>query len=218
VPPELTPSLFTALAESDDLIDQPFERRVTLLLMQGLQVVRGAIERGSAEEILKGVSRGVSANLCEALASMSPGVSRARLQVRMSWSRSRPRIPRGILPEIAFAESDFGVIREAGRRLRESFEPRRERVEGLILGLQAEPAQLFEDFQGKVVLRALVDGRPVRVRVVLDQASYAIACDAHRDGRRVTISGILQRDAQAKQYDLLHPQRFQVLPPESETP
>ncbi|HKI32253.1 MAG TPA: hypothetical protein VKA46_10320 [Gemmataceae bacterium] len=217
VPPELQPPLFPA-GEEGDLADEPYERRVTLLAMQALQTIRSAIERGNAGEILQGVSRGVSANLCDALATMSPGDSQARLHLRMIWSRSRHRIPRGIVPEVAFTESDFGVIREAARRLRESFDPRPERVEGLILSLQAEPAQLYEDFQGKVVLRTLIEGRPVRVRFVLDQSSYAVACDAHRDSRRVAVTGVLQRDPQATQFELLHPQRFQVLPAEVQTP
>jgi hypothetical protein len=215
VPPELTPSLFAGLDE-DDLMDEPYERRVTLLLMQGLQTVRGAIESGKAEAILQGVSRGVSANLCDALVSMSPTDTQATLHVSMNWSRTRRRIPKRIAPQVSFAQSEFAVIREAARRLRDSIEPRRERVEGHILSLQAEPAQLYEDFQGKVILRALVEGRPARVRFVLNQAEYIAACDAHRDRHRVAISGILHRDSQAKQFDLLQPQRFQVLPAEVE--
>jgi hypothetical protein len=80
-----------------------------------------------------------------------------------------------------------------------------------VLSLQAEPTQLFEEFQGRVIIRALIAGRPARVRIMLKQAEYALACDAHRDHRRVGVVGVLQRDPQAKMFDLLHPQGFQVL-------
>jgi hypothetical protein len=217
VPPELAPSLFVETDNGDEVAGEPYERRVTLLLMQGLQTIREAIERGNAAAILQGVARGVSANLCEALASMSSSDSQAMLHISMNWSRSRPRTPKGILPRVSFAQSEFAVIREAARRLRDTVEQRRERIEGPILSLQAEPAQLYEEFTGKVVLRALIEGRPARVRVVLKQSEYSAACDAHRDHLRVAVTGILHRDAEAKQFDLLHPQSFQVLTPAGET-
>ncbi len=217
VPPELSPSLFADAENGDEVAGEPYERRVTLLLMQGLQTIREAIERGNAAAILQGVSRGVSANLCEALASMSSRDSQAMLEFRMSWSRSRPRFPKIIPARVTFAQSEFAVIREAARRLRDSVEPRRARIEGPILSLQAEPAQLYEEFQGKVILRALIEGRPARVRVVLKQSEYGMACDAHRDRRRVAVTGILHRDAEAKQFDLAASQSFQVLTPAEET-
>lgn len=217
VPPELSPSLFPEGENGDEVAGEPYERRVTLLLMQALQTIREAIERGNAAAILQGVSRGVSANLCEALASMSSSDPQSTLELRMSWSRSRPRIPKIIPARVSFAQSEFAVIREAARRLRDSVAARRARIEGPIVCLQAEPAQLYEEFQGKVVLRALLEGRPARVRVVLKQAEYGMACDAHRDRRRVTVTGILHREAEAKQFELLHPQGFQVLLPAEET-
>ncbi len=44
-----------------------------------------------------------------------------------------------------------------------------------------------------------------------DVQSYLAACDAHRDGQRAAVSGVLQRDARSKVYELLQPQSFQVL-------
>lgn len=211
VTPPVAPSLFDNGEETVDIAREPFPRRVTLLLMQALQTVRGALNHAQTEEVLQGVSRGVSANLCEALASMSPNDSRAMLHIGVSWSRNRPRVPTPIPHRVSFASQEFTIVREAGRRLRESIEPRRERVEGPVLTLQAEPAQLFEQFQGRVTIRALVGGRPGRVRFTLPEADYARACDAHRDHRQIAVTGVLQRDVQAKMFELLEPQGFAVL-------
>src|SRR5947209_19441719 len=104
------------------------------------------------------------------------------------------------------------------RRLRESIEPRRERVAGPVVSLQAEPAQLSEEFQGRVTIRSLLAGRAARVRFVLSQADFARACDALRDHRHVAATGILQRDPKAKMFDLLHPQNFKVLVVETSAP
>jgi hypothetical protein len=156
------------------------------------------------------VPEGVSANLCEALASMTPASTQGSLEIGMSWSRSRPRVPAALPQHVTFAQGEFAIIREAGRRLREGMEPRRERVEGTVVSLHAE-ASLFAPFEGRVILRTEVEGRPTRVRVVLGQADYVRACDAHRDQRRVAVTGVLHRSATAKLFELLQPRDFDVL-------
>jgi hypothetical protein len=96
-------------------------------------------------------------------------------------------------------------------------EARRACIEAPIISLHPEAAQLHEKFQGNVVLRTRIEDRPARVRVVLKQFEYGMACDAHRDRRRLALTGILHREAKAKQFELLHPRGFQVLAPEEET-
>lgn len=216
VTPELTPSLFDAVGDDLEIGDEPYERRVTLLLMQALQVLRGTLDRGRADELLRAVPQGVSANLCDALASMSPSDSRASLQVSMAWSRNRPRVPSEVPARIGFAQAEFSTLREAGRRLR-NVEPRRVQVKGPVIGLQAEPADLVEDFRGNVTIRTLVSGRSARVRFVLQQSEYQQACDAHRDRRRVAISGLLHGDSQTRVFDLDSPKEFRVLGAEAAT-
>jgi hypothetical protein len=194
-----------------DLAQEPYERRVTLLLMQALELLRGALDRAKPEDVLHGVSQGISANLCEALAAMAPSDVYATLRIGISWSPNRRKVPSAIPHRVTFSHTEFPFVREVGRRLRERIEPHRERVEGPVFSLQAEPAQLFEEFQGRVIIRALIMGRSARVRIVLKQAEYSRACDAHRDGHRIAVAGVLQRDPQAKVFDLLQPQGFQVL-------
>jgi hypothetical protein len=208
--PDVGPSLYDGQLPFD-LEQEPYERQVTLLLMQALQTVRGALDHGKPEEVLQGVSAGVSANLLDALAALSPADVHAVIQVGISWSRTRPRVPTTLPQRVAFAQPEMTIVQQAGRRLREGIQPRRERVEGPILTLQAEPAQLYEEFQGRVTIRTLVAGRAARVRFVLHQADFARACEALRDHRPVAATGILQRDARAKLFDLLHPQGFQIL-------
>jgi hypothetical protein len=212
VPPELTPSLFSGLADEGSMAMEPYERRVTLQLMAALQVIHGAIQTGKPKQILEGVGRGVSANLCEALASMGPTSPQGRLEIAMSWARNRPRVPRALPQKVSFAQGEFVIIREAGRRLREDVGPRRERIEGAIISLQAEPRQLFGAFEGRVIVRAEVEGRWARIRFLLGQEEYVRACNAHRDRHRVAVTGILHRDASMKVFELSQPQGFEVLP------
>jgi hypothetical protein len=217
VPPALSSNPVSDYGEEDIPAEEPYERRVTLHLMAALKAIESAITEGHPEKILQDVSRGVSANLCEALATMTPANPQASLEVSMSWSRARPRVPQRIPGRVAFSQGQFILIREAGRRLREGHEPRRERIAGPIISLEAKPPQHLSPFEGRVVVRADVDGRANRVRFVLARADYARACDAHRDGQRISIAGILRWDAQARMFELLQPGDFQVVMPEAAT-
>ena len=112
---------------------------------------------------------------------------------------------------MSFTQADFPVIEEAGRQLRERAIPKRERFVGKVIGLQSEIPTLFDDLVGKIILRTEVRGEPVRVKVVLNRDDYRKACDAHRDERRVAVTGIIHHDVRVRVYELSQPQDFEVL-------
>src|SRR5262249_4052635 len=130
-------------------------------------------------------------------------------QIRMSWSPSRPRLPRTVESVSGFSQTAFEIVRESARKLREDLPVARKRIEGRLINLKADPS-LIDDFEGTVTLRAEIGGTHTRVKVLLSSKDYKKACDAHRDGRRVAVTGLLQREA--KLYHLLQPQNFSVVP------
>lgn len=204
VPPFIEPpSLFP------DAATEPYARRVTLRLMTGLKVVRDSIQTGTHDQMLQGVEAGVSANLCEAIASVRPPGDQSSLQIRITWARSRANVPAAIPQNLAFSQAAFPIIEEVGRRLRERATPKLNRIEGFIVSLRGETT-LLEGFEGNVVIKAVINGQSVRVQLTLSKADYPKACDAHRDARRVEVSGVLHRGAKA--FELLQPQNFQVVP------
>lgn len=211
VPASGTPSLFAA-EDVDTLATAPYQRRVTLLLMQGIANIRSALDQASPERVVENVAQGVSANLCEALVGIKLFDSRSTLEVRMRWSRTRPRVPTTVPNRVSFTQSEFPYIETAGRALREKLEPRRGRVTGHVINLHAEPADLFEPFRGQVIVRALIADQAARVRFNLEEADYLRACAAHSSRQQIEATGILHRDAQAKLYELQQMQGFHVLP------
>jgi hypothetical protein len=208
VPPEINKQ--RTLFDTDDeafIASEPFARQSTVRLMSALGHIRSAIASGNYDRILEGVDEGVSANLCEAVASMQPTGDQAQLHIRMSWSSSRPRLPKGVESVIGFSQTAFEIVRESGRKLREELSATRTRIEGRVINLKADPS-LFDDFEGAVTLRADVGGTATRVQVLLNLEDYKQACNAHRDGRIVAVTGLLQREP--KLYYLLQPQDFSV--------
>jgi hypothetical protein len=209
VPPLIEPpSLFPDM-QPTNIATEPYARRVTLRLMSGLKVVRDSLQTGAHEQILQGVEAGVSANLCEAIASVKPPGDQSSLLIRISWARSRANIPAGIPQKVAFSQAAFPIIEEVGRRLRERATPKPDHIEGFVVSLRGETT-LLEGFEGNVIVKSVVAGQSVRVQLTLSKGEYAKACDAHRDARRVSVSGVLHRGAKA--YELLQPQSFQVIP------
>jgi hypothetical protein len=208
VPPQIDrQGCFLPPEDHEFIATEPFARQATVRLMTGLKHVSNSINTGNYEQILSGVEFGVSANLCEALASMQPSGDQAQLQVLVSWSASRPRVPSGVSDPVRFSQSAFGIVREAGRRLREDVDAARRSISGRVISLKAD-ATLLDDFVGTVILRAQLGGSSTRVQVQLDATDYKHACDAHRDGRIVTVTGVLHREL--KLFHLLHPLGFRV--------
>lgn len=201
----------SSLFEKDDeslLASEPFARKSTVRLMTALQHIRGAIDNGNYQDILEGIRSGVSANLCEAVASMQPEGDQSQLRIHMSWTPSRPKLPAGTKSTIGFSGTAFEIVREAGRKLRAEPAAGRRQIEGQVISLKADPS-LFGDFEGTVILKADLSGAPVRVQVMLNAEDYKKACDAHRDWRAVRVSGLLHREP--KLYHLTQPRDFTMV-------
>ena len=63
----------------------------------------------------------MSANLCEAVASMQPAGDQAQLHIRMGWSSSRPRLPKRVESVIGFSQTAFEIVRESGASFAKTF-------------------------------------------------------------------------------------------------
>lgn len=179
-----------AVAELD-----PFERRVTHTLSFGLDAMQRAANdaatSGQLDAFRAAVPRGLSANLCGAVAGLAGRAEDQSIEVSFTWARVRP--PRIDVPSrIRFAPDALPIIGEAGRVLKEQ-SPRLDfDLEGPILRLDRSP-----DEQGTVTIGGFVDGRPRKVRVDLGPEDYRRACDAHREGNIVRCTGTLTRDGRS---------------------
>lgn len=211
VPPAFQQSALKSYDEEFQQAVEPFPRRVTTRLMTSLDIVDHAIKTARLDPVLDGIDDGVSANLCEALVTMKPPGDQSRLDVNMSWSRSRPRLPEGVPQVVSFSQADFPIIEEAGRRLRERSVPRRERFVGKVHALQSDVPSLFDDLVGKIIIRTEVGGQSARVKVVLNRDDYKRACDAHRDEVRVAVKGVIHHDVKIRVYELSEASDFEVL-------
>lgn len=211
VPPEIQPTLSFGEDAPEDA--EPFPRRVTTRLMESLGLVASAIRSGETGRILDGVARGVSANLCDALVEMKPPGDDSRLDLQVTWARTRSHLPADVPSAVSFPQEDFAIIAEAGRQLRVRAIAKRESYAGKIIHVKRAVRPLLPESCGWMVLATEVGGAPARVKVDLTHEDWERACNALRDEQRVAITGVIRHDVKAKEYVLSEPRDFHVFDP-----
>jgi hypothetical protein len=178
--------------------------------MSSLGLVSEAIRNSAPGRILEAVPQGVSANLCEAVVAMKPPGDESRLDIQVTWARSRPNPP-GVPQSVSFPKEDFAVIEEVGRQLRTRAYAKREQYQGPVLSVQKALRSFYGNIAGRMVLATEVGGSSGRVKVDLEQGDFIRACDALRDGHRVAVTGIIRNDVKAREFILSEPSDFEVL-------
>jgi hypothetical protein len=192
------------------LEQEPFERKVTRMLTQSLHSARDAIVESNRGDGLKAfasaVSKGVSANLCEALASIIDRSEGA--DVSVTWARTRPTpVPRD---RIVFGRADGEILTEAARQFRLR-EPRRdERVLGYVTDLH----RAEDEIEGRVTVKTIIDGRLRSLSVLLSKADYEIAVQANVRQAPVTLVGDLEPDGQ--RWRLIDPRDIRLMEDDDE--
>lgn len=188
VPPLLQPQLDQSWESPDD---EPMERMVTRRLMSALEASRTAAEMalsGDGAAFENAVASGVSANLCEAVASLieqSDG-----LDISLTWACTRP------MPEaqrkITFSGNEAEILKEAAR----TFRLRQPKADVTLFGSVYKLKRDQEEVEGVVTLKAMVDDKLQSVSAVLDQATYGVAVQAHKAKTPVMVTGDLERVGQ----------------------
>lgn len=191
--------------------DEPYERRVTAGLAVALASVERAAESaaatGTSDQFEAAVRRGVSANLCEAIAGLSEeSDARRAIDFGFSWSRNRPP-GREQISRVVIARDRIPYVQEAARLLRERAPIEGFELEGPVVRLEREEGSP----SGFATVYAVVDETPRRIRLELAEANYVLAVDAHRQGTDVRCIGRLVREGRG--FALKDPAGFSVRPP-----
>jgi hypothetical protein len=207
VPPLLSPLEAGNFFPED--LPLPFERRVTEMLLGASRAATNAAVEAGATGTLgpfeQAVAAGVSANLCEGLASMLVDRPYSALELSVGWARSRPA-PAGSERVVRVTRETAQLMVSAAQQFkarapREGFE-----LEGYVVALDNENVGTHG---GVITIAAEVDAGTRRVRVVLDAGDYKKALDAHGKMARVGCSGRLVKAG--RQYELKDSRDFVLL-------
>ncbi|HRK94919.1 MAG TPA: hypothetical protein PK694_01240 [Rhodospirillales bacterium] len=187
---------------------EPYGRRVTRTLFSALAAVDEAAQAaavdGDMAPFQAAVSRGVSANMCDAILGLAEASPEQPIDFRISWSRSRPGAA-DVPTRVLIAADRIPVVQEAARQFRERAPVDDYELEGIVTRLARSPAAS----QGDVTVEGVVDGRMRRVSMPLSPDTYSIAVKAHEHRVRVRCTGELTRDGAG--FRLQTPRHFEIV-------
>lgn len=168
--------------------NDPFERRVTRRLVSSLKAVRRATERsinGDDYAFMETVERGVSANLCDALAKLTDPFP--TVEITLTWARVSPVGKSS--DTFRFINEEVPILQTAAQLFRESKLRRNVRMRGVVKSLRRDQ----RGAGGKILLLTSVDGKDHSVTIVLRESQYEEAIRAHSARASVVVQGDLQK-------------------------
>lgn len=185
--PVVSPPVQMSQARDFDTRDDPIERRVTMRLAEALAATRRATDNtsaGSSDAFLTAVDKGVSANLCDALATLTDTLH--ELEISFVWAQTYPMHKGRFF--MRFVSHDAPILREASRAFRSREPQLGKTLTGLVHLLQRKEMQMG----GTVSLRTSIEGRNLSVRTDLSQSDYERAIEAHSLKAPVVMQGDLE--------------------------
>ena len=119
-----------------------------------------------------------------------PGDSKVDLDFQMSWSEEVP-ISTNVPKKVTIFNSYIPVISKIGENLKPHQEATKSDFIGKIVGLAGSENEQG-DIEGDITLAILDDDDNKKAKAFLNQKFYCEACDAHKKGNYVKISGLLR--------------------------
>ena len=182
-----------------DNYNPPFSRSVMLALYNALSEARGATHQvlGGTEitDTFKSASeRGLNANMCEALASLTErtqGVS-----VGLTWASVRPK--EAGVGEFNFGESSVDIFRDGAKWLRSVSPFLNAHVVGEVVMLEREEEKPFD---GRAVVICELDDKPVSLWVQFGTEDHEKVRKAFDDGIPIRLNGDIRREGRRHQLD-----------------
>lgn len=175
----------------EDVAYQPFARNAMLRLAEGLTQLR-ELTHGAGEptrsQITESIGRGVSSELCDAVANSLETESITDLDVSFTWAE---RLPTPSASKAVKLESgSVHLIRQVGDTLRGEPVVGSQTVVGYVKRLDRGE----DDEVGRITLRILDNDKARNVTLELNDEAYHIAGEANTDRRMVSATGVLHRE------------------------
>lgn len=199
------PKLLSSVIERDE----PFERRVTLMLARSLGVIRSALASvavtGDIAPFQAAAAEGVSANLCAALAGLNVGSNAQTVEISLRWSPMRPLPPGTEQGRFRLSADALITLAEVARELKERTAYEDFELNGVVTALHREQGE----GKGRITVTGLVDGSLRKILLELEPTDYKHALYAHSQQLSVACEGELEREGRS--YRLLNPRKFVVI-------
>ena len=190
----------------------PVERKVVERITRGFLNIQTAVHKQDPDEISNNYERGLNANMCTALLDMSRGMHGMEMEYSVVWSPRYELSPDLIKIEpIRLEENAYRYLEEATSLIRDT-------ISRPVQNALIEEDELTSFIRGPIIKLSsiakadrtiTVSWGVSSVQISLNQEDYQKACDAHRDGLSISVSGKLKMNGK-KSWILLNPTDFKI--------
>lgn len=173
----------------------PFEHKVIERIGKAIGQVDAIVnnQQQLTETAEQAFETGITANMCDAFLKMRPISDKDKVSATIRYASSLTK-KTGQVEHIEMRANHFLVMDELAKIYRDKVAIQDATLTGIIRSLTKK-----KDVEGNlqtIKLYTTFNGTPRTVTVVLSTEQYRIACDAHRDGLEVEISGELDMSKQ----------------------
>ena len=168
----------------------PFEHKVIERIGRAISQVDAVVnnQQQLTETAADAFETGITANMCDAFLKMRPISDEDKVSATIRYASSLTK-KTGQVEHIEMRVNHFLVIDELAKIYRDKVAVQDTTLIGIIRSLTKR-----NDVEGDlqtIKLYTTFDGTPRTITIVLSPEQYRVACDAHRDGLEVEISGEL---------------------------
>lgn len=170
---------------------EPIQRRLIARIINSAQKARAVAIDGDSIDPQNDFKTNLNANLADALASLRlDGID--GVELKAVWDKS---VPSKDLPNfsVLIEERTFDSLKSIGNVLRGSISSRFVSLVGKISSLSRYGSFEEEEVDNTVIIKTSGVDLPTNIYVALNQQDYLKACDCHRDNKRISINGTLEK-------------------------
>jgi len=189
--------------EQEPLIElEPPTRLMTQKLATGLQASREAMGLVSHEDKIaafkEGISRGVTANLCQSVATLIETGNGLDVSVRWALTQKVPDGQEGERFKATFSPDDTVILNEAATVLKGKQKNHPHGHEHIkdIKGYIAKLDRDEDQPDGRVTIKTSIQGKSCSVMTTFSESDYSRVTEAHDKRQTVSLEGDLHREGQ----------------------
>lgn len=173
--------------------DAPFERQVIERMAAGFEGIRQAANDDNWGSLLDSYIYGMNANGLHALAHTYEAIGGLRMEFDFVWGGRLESEFVGQWKPFVFEGRAYDVTRRAASEMEKVKEETERLIEGHVITLKSDqpPEEDQTAFEHVItVFWSKEQKLRVKIRIPLSWADYRLACDAHKDGRKIRVFGV----------------------------
>lgn len=180
-----------SIFNKEDEFKNSFTRKVTLRLMNSLDTIKQAIDRGEQNRIvdLEGESI-ISANFLESIVDLQFRRDNSEIEIATSWSNLA--LEQSSQKAVKFSNDYIPVFENIISQIKPIDEGFEDDFVGKISQVKADP-DIHSRMGGEITLNYILgdEEKVSKAKITLDNSVYQEACEAHKKGQTVKVKGKL---------------------------